>query len=236
MLTTVYWNCGAAPKAVASLFEPLAPNPSPDINRLLRTNDVPLDSEIQVVQSIISDAEDHLHALDAQILPLQTALAQLVRRRDETVEYLRQHRAVISPIRRVPPELVCEILALSSAENRLPKATPPWQLGAISRPWRQYAISYPLLWSSVRVRLEEPEMSACLPALETQLLRCAEASLHIHWFGIESAPPDRRILDMMLPHSNRWRAVSFYPNTSESVVDWLEPVRDKLDKLEKLQV
>ncbi|KAJ6569189.1 hypothetical protein B0H19DRAFT_937877, partial [Mycena capillaripes] len=129
-----------------SLLEPLPLNPSPCVNRLLRSNDVPLDSEVLVIRRIVLDGEDWIRALDAHIFHLQATLAQLSQRRDETIEHLRVHRTILAPIRRVPMELMCAIFALASAQNRVKFGTPPWGLGFICRAWRHYALSYPLLW------------------------------------------------------------------------------------------
>ncbi|KAJ7259179.1 hypothetical protein B0H12DRAFT_963000, partial [Mycena haematopus] len=113
----------------------------------LNTNDAPMDSEIPFVEEIVSAGEDRLRALDAEITYLQTTLAQLVQRRIETTEHLHQHRAILSAVRRVPPELICEIFDWSTAQDRaVPGAMPPWWLGTISCPWRQYALAYSPLW------------------------------------------------------------------------------------------
>ncbi|KAJ7247893.1 hypothetical protein B0H12DRAFT_733617 [Mycena haematopus] len=244
-MTQVCWKCGAPPKAsltLASLLEPLPPNPPPVIH-LLNTNDAPIDSEIQVVQEIVSAGEDRMRALDAEIVHLQTTLAQLAERRIETTEHLREHRAILSAVRRVPQELICEIFDLSSAQDRAdPEARPPWRLGGISRPWRQYALAYPPLWSFLVVPASKSHLyfwgeswtNRLLCKLETQLLRCSTAPLDIHWATVDV--PDSRILDLILPHSNRWRTVSFSMAYSESVLDWLEPVRGKLDRLQNLEV
>ncbi|KAF7346666.1 F-box domain-containing protein [Mycena sanguinolenta] len=60
-------------------------------------------------------------------------------------------------------------------------------------------------------------------------------SLDIHWLRVTGYSPDPRILDLVLPHSNRWRAVSFSMVYGRSVVNWLEPVRGKLGQLLKLE-
>ncbi|KAF7346651.1 F-box domain-containing protein [Mycena sanguinolenta] len=237
--TQVCCICGADPKASPSftaLLEPFPASSSPDIARLLSTNDVPQDAHIPVIQQIISGAEERLRALDAYILPLQAALAQLVQQRADIAEHLREHRAILSPVRRVPPELVCEIFDLSTAQSR--DRIPPWQLGCISRTWRHYAVEYPPLWSYLTVPhfdLDENEITACLPALESQLCRSGTALLDIAW-PIDNRSPDSRILDLLLPHSNSWRTVAFWPEYDDAVLDWLEPVRSKLDSLQKLQV
>ncbi|KAJ7206765.1 hypothetical protein GGX14DRAFT_698330 [Mycena pura] len=216
-----------------SLLEPLPLNPSP---RLLRSNDAPLDPEVFVIRRIVSDGEDRMRALDAHILHLQATLAQLSQRRDETVEHLRVHRAILSPIRRVPMELVCTIFEMASAQNRVKFGTPLWQLGFICRSWRQYALSYPLLWSSVTVSCypcSESKLQWLLSKLRTQLSRATNASLDIYWSC--SDDPDSRLLDLILPHSNRWRNVSFHVS-EKCRLDWLLPTSGKLNRLETLEV
>ncbi|KAJ7194535.1 hypothetical protein GGX14DRAFT_678592 [Mycena pura] len=223
-----------------SLLEPLPLNPSPHVNRLLRSNDAPLDSEAFIIRSIVSDGEDRMRALDAHILHLQATLAQLSQRRDETVEHLRVHRPILSPIRRVPMGLVCTIFEMASVQNRVKLGTPPWQLGFICRSWRQYALSYPLLWSSVTVSCYpclyeyEKETQRHLSKLQAQLSRATNASLDIHWRVTRNAP-DFRLLDLILPHSNRWRNVSFHVS-GRCWLDWLLPTSGKLDRLETLEV
>ncbi|KAF7346633.1 F-box domain-containing protein [Mycena sanguinolenta] len=241
----VCWSCGAAAKpspSLASLLEPPPLNPSPDILRLVNSNDAPLDSDISCVQQLISDAEDRLHALDEHILSLQTTLAQLVQRRSEITDSLCGHRAILSPVRRVPPELICEIFDFATAENRgSPRDRPPWWVGFISRPWRYYALGYPALWSSLTVPASKrfrPDtwIDARFFELETQLLRCGAASLHIHWSNVSTTSPNSRILDLILPRSNSWCTVSFDIDKHDAALDWLEPVRGRLDSLEKLEV
>ncbi|KAJ7206762.1 hypothetical protein GGX14DRAFT_636897 [Mycena pura] len=225
-----------------SLFEPLPLHPSPSdyVNRLLRSNDVPLDSEAVVIRSIVSDGEDRIRALDAHVLHLQATLAQLSQRRDETVEHLRVHRAILSPVRRVPMELVCTIFEMASAQNRVKFGTPPWQLGFICRSWRQYALSCPLLWSSVTVPhcpgWYQSETQQLLSKLRTQLSRATNASLDIYWSWSCNNEPDSRLLDLIFPHSNRWRNVTFHVNCSNCRLDWLLPISGKLDQLETLEV
>ncbi|KAJ6462158.1 hypothetical protein C8R45DRAFT_1080719 [Mycena sanguinolenta] len=238
-----YSCCGAAPNAspsLASLLKPLPPSLSPVIICLLNNNEPPLEADVPVVRHIISDAEERLHALDARILPLQTALAQLVKRRTEVAEHIREHRAIVSPVRRIPPELICEIFDLATAESRSgPRAKPPWRLGRICRPWRQSALAHPSLWNYIVVpayAMDARELHPKVSELENQLLRCGTISLDIHWSSVHTAGPNSGILDLILPRSNSWRTVSFDIDREYSDLDWLEPIRGKLDSLEKLEV
>ncbi|KAJ7690779.1 hypothetical protein B0H14DRAFT_2420273, partial [Mycena olivaceomarginata] len=120
-----------------------------DPTHLLKSNDLPLDSDIPFIRNIISHEQNRLIPLDVQIHSLQAALAQLTRTRGEIAENIRQHRAVLHPVRSMPPELICEIfhlVLLSADEDSMTRATAPWHLGLICRPWRQAALSSPFLW------------------------------------------------------------------------------------------
>ncbi|KAF7346654.1 F-box domain-containing protein [Mycena sanguinolenta] len=245
--TAVCWSCGAAAKpspSLASLLEPPPTSSSPDMLRLVNSNDAPLDSDISCVQQLISDDEYRLNALDEEILSLQTTLAQLTQRRSEITDSLRGHRAILSPVRRVPPELICEIFDFATAETRRnPGDRPPWWVGFISRPWRYYLLSYPPLWSSLTVPAStrfRPDtwINARVFELQAQLMRCGMALLHIYWSNVGTTVPDSRMLDLILPRSNSWRTVSFDIDKGDvdTVLDWLEPVRGRLDRLEKLEV
>ncbi|KAJ7799103.1 hypothetical protein B0H14DRAFT_2904355, partial [Mycena olivaceomarginata] len=108
------------------------------IHHLRTSNDVPLDSQTPLGRDIISDGQNQIQALKSQIGYLEAAASQLTQRRDGIAEDVRQHRTILSPVRRLPPELVCEILELSLYRNddKYTANRPPWHLGDISRFWR----------------------------------------------------------------------------------------------------
>ncbi|KAJ6462152.1 hypothetical protein C8R45DRAFT_940962 [Mycena sanguinolenta] len=125
--TPAVWRCDTwMAGTLSSLLEPL-PRLSPELTRLLTSNDVPLDSEIPVIRQIIRDVEARLLALDAHNVHLPTSMA-------ETEQYLISHRAMLSAVRRVPAELICEIFDFATAQSRAePFVAPHWHLGAISQ-------------------------------------------------------------------------------------------------------
>ncbi|KAJ7696385.1 hypothetical protein B0H14DRAFT_2240124, partial [Mycena olivaceomarginata] len=110
----------------------------------LRSNDVPLDSETSFIRGIISEGQNQIDTLDAQIDKMEAEIARLAQKRDEMAEHVHQHRAILAPVRRVPPELVCEILVLSlSSSGDGPENRPPWHLGHICRLWRHCVLGVP---------------------------------------------------------------------------------------------
>ncbi|KAJ6595056.1 hypothetical protein DFH09DRAFT_1024921 [Mycena vulgaris] len=149
------------------------------------------------------------------MISLQETLAQLVRQRDDAVQSVRDHKAVMSSVRRVPSELLCEIFLLTSPHTRLiaGEATtqPPWYIGHVCRLWRDAALSYPLLWTNIEIHLC-PSLSFKanypLSMVETQLLRSTNAPLEVTfdwWPG--SIDVDLRVLDAVFSHNNRWRSL-----------------------------
>ncbi|KAJ7888291.1 hypothetical protein B0H13DRAFT_1888466 [Mycena leptocephala] len=236
------WKCGAPPTNPLALHpDPPSTNPSLDLTRLLTTNDVPPDSEVPVIQDIVSEGQKWLDTLDVQIEALHTSIAELLQMRDGKAEHVRQHRAIISPIRRVPQELVCEILALTLSRDKRDEdraLQPPWYLGHICRSWRHAALSFGSLWSSITIPSSlSPNDSRILAATEAQLLRTGNASLDMGWFDVQD-DINPRLLDIVLPHCSRWRRLCIHvtPLYEEPQLSWLYPVDGRLHRLEQLEV
>ncbi|KAJ6595108.1 hypothetical protein DFH09DRAFT_1357841 [Mycena vulgaris] len=206
------WKCGAPPESprTSSLFA----SSSADFTHLLASNDVPLDAEVNTLQKLVADGQDRVHALNAQIDNLRATLAQLVQERTEILDVVRDHKVILSPVRRVPPELLCEIFVLLSPHTRRIGAEqikqPPWYLGQICRLWRDAALSYPLLWTGIEIRFPDGLWSKpgeIYPSsmIETQLLRSAQAPLEVTLdFDFD---PDPDLLHSLCLHSDRWRTL-----------------------------
>ncbi|KAJ7629712.1 hypothetical protein DFH06DRAFT_1225229 [Mycena polygramma] len=225
---------------------------SPRLTHLLQSNVVPLDSDIPFIRNIVSGGQDRVDALNDQIHSLQDTLAQLICARDEAAEHVRQHRAVISPVRRVPPELLCEIFALAWHEDVEETArVPPWHLGHICRSWRDAALLTTSLWSSVSASSEN---SRSLAMMKTQLARSGNAPLSVFWSCNEFSDP--RCLKLLVAQCSRWCILrldcrlekeapaenqSYFDDedtddedVSTTLLDWLRPAAGHLARLQKL--
>ncbi|KAJ7690157.1 hypothetical protein B0H14DRAFT_2280801, partial [Mycena olivaceomarginata] len=119
----------------------------------LKSNDVPLNSEtLAFIRGIVSEGQHQVDALNSQIENMETVILRLTRKCDELAEHVHQHRAILAPVRRVPPELVGEILALLlPSDNR-----PPWNLAHICRFWQHCVLGYPALWNSITIPFSYP--------------------------------------------------------------------------------
>ncbi|KAJ7764665.1 hypothetical protein B0H14DRAFT_367701 [Mycena olivaceomarginata] len=210
---------------------------SPDFTHLLRSNDIPLNSDIPFIRNIISNGQTRLDELNDQIESLQAKLAQLTQTRSEIAENVRQHRAALHPVRYVPPELICEIfllVLLSADEDSANRATVPWCLSLVCRSWRQAALSYPPLWCSII--LHSYPTRDPLTMTETQLLRSRNLPLDISWQTDKSV--DFRLLESVVAHCGRWRTLrlNHCRTVFRGALDWLRPAVGRLARLEKLEM
>ncbi|KAJ7044066.1 hypothetical protein C8F04DRAFT_1228916 [Mycena alexandri] len=105
--------------------------PEHKLTHVVKSNDAPLDSEIPFIRDFVSNEQNRVVTLYGQIESLQSTLVQLTQKRGEAVERVRQHRAVISAVRQMPPELLCEIFvsrlldSSANADDEI-QTEPPW--------------------------------------------------------------------------------------------------------------
>ncbi|KAJ7606234.1 hypothetical protein FB45DRAFT_950898 [Roridomyces roridus] len=234
-------QCGAAVDVTSAKIPPTT---SYSIrNELLTSNLCPLESEVPYIERIIEDHQPRVNALNAQIDILQTALARFVRERNGLVSRAERYRAVLAPIRRLPPELVAEILKLVPFTRGIAYKTieqPPWTLGHICRSWRETLLQCPLLWR----RFTFTASPAAFPPdmIETQLLRAAHSPLAIdfEWDKFTWTSDDRAgvLWNPLLLHSSRWQSLRIRchdQTTSDIILQLLEVIKGRIPQLEKVE-
>ncbi|KAJ7656026.1 hypothetical protein DFH06DRAFT_1473762 [Mycena polygramma] len=234
------WNCGAASGCDNS---PLMPSIS-SIQHLMRSNNPPSDVEIPVLHNFTANARRRVEALDGRIGILKAAMERLTSERDNLAGQVEQCRHVLSPIRRVPPELICEIFSWtlpctrSVADSTVTHA--PWYLGHISRPWRETALGFPSLWTSISIfhaRKYPHEKVSPLAMVETQLIRSSNAPLGVDITWLVEIPSDAiPLLEAILSHSNRWESFRLCAEDSRTFLELLRPAKGNLLQLCTLEI
>ncbi|KAJ7488842.1 hypothetical protein FB451DRAFT_1080292, partial [Mycena latifolia] len=233
------WNCGVPPYPSEL---PLVPPAPVDLTRLLTSNDIPEVSETASVLHVVSHTCSRIDLLDAQIERVRATLAKLSKERDETEERLRVHKAIMSPVRRVPPELLCQIFSLTLPWSRRINGQdvhqPPWRLGHVCAYWRHAAITYPALWRTFHVA-HSPKSPITdrypLSMLETTFLRSGNSPLHVTFGRWYEHPVDPRWLDLFLLHCNRWGNIHISKSVlSDALLDILHRVKGQLPILKTL--
>ncbi|KAJ7654649.1 hypothetical protein DFH06DRAFT_993402, partial [Mycena polygramma] len=127
---------------------PLNATPETRHQMLLNSNEAPLDLDIPVVHSVLSKTNARLAFLDQEIARLQEERASLA-------SYRTRNRAILSPLRKMPPEVLGEIFLLAvptmKARRKVCVTDSPWYLTHVSGHWRAVAVSIPALWSFFHV-------------------------------------------------------------------------------------
>ncbi|KAJ7709045.1 hypothetical protein B0H17DRAFT_916453, partial [Mycena rosella] len=132
-------------------------------HELLNSNEPVLESDIPSIQSAIAETSEHLSSLDHQISGLRVRLKQLEEECTAVSRFHTQNEIILSPLRRMPTEVLGEIFSWTLPSVRDAVAAPdlnrcgfdmgssPWLLGHISSRWREIALSTPSLWSLVAI-------------------------------------------------------------------------------------
>jgi hypothetical protein len=118
------------------------------LRHLFKSNATPSDSEVIVIRAFITDAEAWIAELHHRF-PVRDRASQVMESR--LLDIIEAHRALLSPVRYLPSEILQEIF-LHYADNPrpdVPMATLPWRLGHISYRWRKIALSLPSLWDNI---------------------------------------------------------------------------------------
>ncbi|KAJ7607869.1 hypothetical protein FB45DRAFT_947131 [Roridomyces roridus] len=139
--------------AIQSLKNAAAPGTP--MHSLIHSNEPPEPSEIPSIQSSASDIDISLASLDAEILRLQR-LRSLQQDRSDLLDYQRTHKSILSPLRRMPAEILAGIFlsSLPTVTELLDRESfqtedSPWVWTHICSRWRTVAISTPALWSLI---------------------------------------------------------------------------------------
>ncbi|KAH6910995.1 hypothetical protein BKA70DRAFT_1560189 [Coprinopsis sp. MPI-PUGE-AT-0042] len=127
--------------------------PTTPFRNRLKTNHVPSTEETIAIRKLIEVVEPQIVSLDAEIEAMK-------QRRAVYASFVEDHRALISPIRYMPPDILCNIFSycvLYATPERVMRASEaPLLLAQICHHWRDLVINTPTLWSTIFVKIPEP--------------------------------------------------------------------------------
>ncbi|KAF8133055.1 hypothetical protein K438DRAFT_1884520, partial [Mycena galopus ATCC 62051] len=132
----------------------------------LGTNYCPPDEEVLEIQSLLAEPLSRLQTLDNRIAELQKAIDELAEERATVQAYVDAHKALISPIRRLPLDMLQEIFVACLPTDRncvMSACEAPVLLGRICSSWRNISLSTPRIWA--RLHIVEPERPEWAPSL-----------------------------------------------------------------------
>ncbi|KAJ7147741.1 hypothetical protein C8R43DRAFT_953093 [Mycena crocata] len=218
--------------------------PGSQQHKLLNSNDAPLDSEdMETFRSAVLTAQEHIARIDSQISRQREQLDRLEAQRNAVSNHLARNKSVLSPLRRIPPELLSEIFSwtlpsilTARRRDKLSVNDPPWILGHISSHWRAVAHSTPSLWSLVTVNYtgspDDPIGAYPLPMLEAQIGRAQTLKIHFYASQRCAAFPQIQMFGFLAKHASRWEELSL--SLTSQLVPLLATIRDRVPSLCRL--
>ncbi|KAJ7062351.1 hypothetical protein C8F01DRAFT_128353 [Mycena amicta] len=142
----------------------------------LGTNYCPTDDEVHEINALLIEPSAQLRQLDNKIGELRKAMEELVVERNRVAEYVDAHKTLISPMRRIPIDVLQEIFVACLATERnciMSASEAPILLGRICSSWRAISMSTPRLWASLHI----VEPSAPFSADSVYVTRARDARL-----------------------------------------------------------
>ncbi|KAF7296700.1 hypothetical protein HMN09_01079100 [Mycena chlorophos] len=218
----------------------------------LGTNYSPTQHEVAQLHALLAEPTHRLQLLDAQIAQIQKTLDDAFVERERLAAYVDEYKALLSPIRRVPEDVLREIFVacLPTDRNCFMSATePPLLLGRVCSQWRHIAQTTPALWA--RLHFVDPSATAkattpcCwqrseqwLDAALSWLKRSGQRPLSISLYGADKGlplPDDEaaekfvkratyRFIQALVPLSRRWEQLQLVmPKANLSLLRPLRP-------------
>ncbi|KAJ6501986.1 hypothetical protein C8R45DRAFT_819275, partial [Mycena sanguinolenta] len=193
----------------------------------LGTNYCPTDQEVVEIRSLLVQPTVRIQSLDDKIASLQKTMDKLVEERDGLQSYVEAHRALISPVRRLPLDIIQEIFVACIPTHRnciMSAIEAPILLGRICSAWRTISLTtVPRLWASLHV----VEPRSILPGVpdyqhkvvqrleitKTWLGRSGQCPLSISLQGAVDDDTDpsatTEFIQVLIPFASRWQHIHF---------------------------
>ena len=136
----------------------------PEFACLLQNNDAPSESTILEVTESLKAPLNELQEVEAEIERLGEIMETMKMKRQSIQKIINDHNIILSPTRRLPPDVLHEIFfhCLPTHRNPIIKySESPLLLTQICSSWRAIALSSPRIWSKVYIPLPgDPSFSS----------------------------------------------------------------------------
>jgi hypothetical protein len=196
----------------------------------LGTNYCPTDEEVLQIKTLLVEPILRLEQIDNEIADLQKAIDKLAEERESLGAYVEAHRALISPVRQLPLDIIQEIFLACLPTHRncvMSASEAPVLLGRICSSWRTISLSTPRFWAALHIAVPSrgPAQSSASELLEKKYAQRLETMKA--WLGrsgdcplsisLESRPDFSPVqesspspfLQALIPLAPRWRIIKF---------------------------
>ncbi|KAJ6458879.1 hypothetical protein C8R47DRAFT_1081544 [Mycena vitilis] len=202
------------------------------------------DQELLEIQALLVEPSVRIIHLDDGIAELQKAIDKLAQERDGLGAFVKAHKALVSPVRRLPLDIIQEIFLACLPTHRncaMSSKEPPVLLGRICSSWRAISLSTPRLWAKIHlVRPPRPPPEAGsheLQSFEKKLLRRLETFKD--WLGRSgectlaiSLEEYRNYRPMpsdiaLIPFASRWREIKLSTQARGALMETLSTLTSR---------
>ncbi len=191
--------------------------PSPRFEELSSCNDPPVDSERAALEAVVREGKAKLASLRQRIATVRKMLQILFKEQTRTVKHITDAKILLSPIRRLPADVLIEIFTACLPEDPdLPDDTDsldtqlqvaPWVLSQVCSSWRQTALTWTGLWANIRLKMDlyTNHMESVF-RLGIVLDRAGEHRLRVFIHGQKDFS-DHPVFEMIMSTSARWESL-----------------------------
>ena len=193
----------------------------------MNTNYIPSNTEIAEIKEYVSSVNHKLTQYDARIAELEAVLQEITKKRTELNNARSAHEALVSPLRRVPPEILQLIFVWCLPQNHnsvMHASEAPVLLGRVCSEWRRISLATPEVWASLHivppnVNFSNPGSSAARFERKRELVKmwlarsgACPLSISLVWFAGDSEEEVKlcaSLLEVLVPMCGRWRMLDF---------------------------
>ncbi|KAJ7919486.1 hypothetical protein B0H13DRAFT_245365 [Mycena leptocephala] len=124
----------------------------------LGTNFVPSDPECERIRDFLKDAQKQVTDLTEELARLDSLRKELSQKREQLKQFIDAHLALVSPVRRLPEDIIRAIFLASLSTHRNPAISSeeaPLLLCQICRLWRSIALATPRMWAAIHIAVPD---------------------------------------------------------------------------------
>ncbi|KAF9526849.1 hypothetical protein CPB83DRAFT_442577 [Crepidotus variabilis] len=150
--------------------------------------------------------------------------------------FIRQHQGVISPLRRLPSEILQEIFmkaGLERSKHSLSNRDVPWYLSQVCHRWRAISLLISALWSCLPTMvLKKGRRRAArqLAAVGELIKRAGNGPLTFCFLTRKYTSSSHPLLNLLMHHAERWQSATF--QLPQNLLASLNCVMNRLPLLE----
>ncbi|KAK0479828.1 hypothetical protein EDD18DRAFT_844824 [Armillaria luteobubalina] len=218
--------------------------PDARIIELLQTNTPPTLMERNNFEATLSETPSRIAELDSLIDSTTSLLRYLTNDRNQALENQANAKKILSPSRRLPPEVLTEVLIqclpLYGGESHpLDPCALLWTLSHVCRQWRAVALDTPELWSRIYLDfvhdqfLNGSRMQEAAFMLGVVLDRARPHDLEV-FIWLKDDIYTHPAFPVLLPSVRYWRSLRIFGGSID--LGFLSPCRCFFDRLETATV